>query len=78
MTKPQRFISTLITKYMDAGHPIKHFKMDNQFHTPDIMSYLDSIQVTYTYAPPYEHQFIDKIERMNRTVQEKLTCALQI
>ena len=78
MNKPQRFISALITKYMDAGHPIKHLKMDNQFHTPDIMSYLDSIKVTYTYAPPYEHEFIEKIERMNRTVQDKLTCALQI
>ena len=78
MTKPQRFISALITKYKDAGHPIKHLKMDNQFHTPDILSYLDSISVTYTFAPPYEHEFIGKIERMNRTVQDKLTCALQI
>jgi len=78
MTKPQRFISALITKYKDAGHPIKHLKMDNQFHTPDILSYLESISVTYTFAPPYEHEFIGKIERMNRTVQDKLTCALQI
>jgi len=78
MTKPQRFISALITKYQNAGHPIKHLKMDNQFHTPDILSYLDSINITYTFAPPYEHEFIGKIERMNRTIQDKLTCALQI
>ena len=79
MTKPQRFISALTTKDMDAGDPIKYLKMDDdQFHTPDIMSYLDSINVTYTYAPPYEHEFIGKIEQMNRTVQDKLTCALQI
>jgi len=78
MTKPQPFISALITKYKDAGHPIKNLKMDNQFHTPDILSYLDSIRVTYTFAPPYEHEFIGKMERMNRTVQDKLTCALQI
>ena len=60
MNKPQRFMSTLITKHMDAGHPIKHLKMDNQFHTPDIMSYLDSTHVSYTFAPPYEHEFIGK------------------
>ena len=52
--------------------------MDNQFHTPDILSYLDSISVTYTFAPPYEYEFIGKIERMNRSVQDKLTCVLQI
>ena len=59
---------------MDAGHLIKHFKMDNQFHTPDVLSYLDSIEVTYMFAPPYENS----IERMNRTVQDKLTCDLHI
>ena len=78
MNKPQRFISALITKYMDVGHLIKHLKMDNQFHTPDIMSYLDSIHVTYTFAPPYKHEFIGKFERTNRTVKDNLTCVLQI
>ena len=58
MNKPQRFISALITKYMDAGHPIKHLNMENQFYTRDIMSLLDSIHVTYTFSPPYEHEFI--------------------
>ena len=61
MNKPQRFILALITKYMDAGHPIKHLKIDNQFHTRDIMSFLDSIHVTYTFAPPYEHE----LEKLN-------------
>ena len=51
--------------------------MDNQFHTPDILSYLDSISVTCTFDPPYEHEFIGKIERMNRTVQDKLTFKFQ-
>ena len=58
MTKPQRFISALIKKYMDAGHLIKHFKMNNQFHTPDVLSYLDSIEVTYMFAPPYENSLV--------------------
>ena len=53
-----------------------NIKMDNQFHTPEIMFHLDSIKVTYSYSPPYEHEFIGKIERMNRTAQDKLTCAL--
>ena len=66
MTKPQRFISALVMKYLDAGHSIKHLKIDNQFNTPD------------TFAPPYEHEFIGKVERMNRTVQDKVTCALKI
>jgi len=65
-------------KYLDAGHPINHFKMDNQFNTPDILSYLNSMHILYTFAPPYEHEFIGKVERMNRTVQDKVTCALKI
>ena len=78
MTKPQRFISALVMKYLDAGHPIKHLKMDNQFNTPDILLYLNSMHILYTFAPPYEHEFIGKVERMNRTVQDKVTCALKI
>jgi len=42
------------------------------------MSFLDSMHVSYTFSPPYEHEFIGKVERVNRTVQDKLTCALQI
>ena len=78
MTKPQRFISALAMKYLDAGHLIKHLKIDNQFNTLDILLYLNSMHILYTFAPPYEHEFIDKVERMNRTVQDKVTCALNI
>jgi hypothetical protein len=28
--------------------------------------------------PPYEHEFIGRIERNNRTTQDKLSCALSI
>jgi hypothetical protein len=52
--------------------------MDNQFNTQDIISYLDSLHITYQFAPPYEHEFIGRIERNNRTTQDKLSCALAI
>jgi len=78
MKKPQRFIETIITNYNNNGHPIKHIKMDNQFNTQDIISYLDSLHITYQFAPPYEHEFIGRIERNNRTTQDKLSCALAI
>ena len=77
MTKPQRFVSALAMKYLDAGHPIKHLKMDNHFNTPEILSYLDSMHILYTVAPPYEHEFIGRVERMNR-IQDKITCAIKI
>ena len=59
-------------KYLDAGHPMKDLKMDNQFNTPDILSYLNSMHILYTFAPPHEHEFIDKVERMNRPRQSYL------
>ena len=43
--------------------------MDNQFKTIDIISYLDDHQVQYQLAPPFEHEYIGRIERNNRTAQ---------
>jgi len=54
MKKPQRFIETIVTNYNNNGHPIKHIKMDNQFNTQDIITYLDSLHITYQFAPPYD------------------------
>jgi hypothetical protein len=78
MSKPQKFIETIVTNYLNNGHPIKHIKMDNQFNTGDVTQYLDSMHITYQFAPPYEHEFIGRIERNNRTTQDKLSCALNI
>ena len=63
---------------MNAGYPIKYLKLDNQFNILEVPSYLDSIHVTYQFAPPYEHEYIGRIERNNRTPQDKLSCALAI
>jgi hypothetical protein len=78
MKKPHRFIETIVTNYQNHGFPIKHLKMDNQFNTIEILSYLDSLHITYQFSPPYEHEFIGRIERNNRTTQDKLSCALAI
>jgi hypothetical protein len=63
MKKPHRFIETIVTNYQNHGFPIKHLKMDNQFNTIEILSYLDSLHITYQFSPPYEHEFIGRIER---------------
>jgi len=42
MIKPQRFVSALV---IDAGHPIKQLKMDNQFKTTENLSYLDFMHI---------------------------------
>ena len=78
MTKPQRFIESIVTNYQSHGHPIKHLKMDNQFNTTSVLAYLDTMHITYQFAPPYEHELIGSIERHNRTAQDKLSCALSI
>ena len=78
MKNPNRFISTIITNYQNAGYPIKHLKMDNQYNKLEIFEYLNSLQITYQFSPPYEHEFIGRIERNNRTAQDKLSCALAI
>ena len=36
------------------------------------------MNISYQFAPPYEHEFIGSIERHNRTAQDKLSCALSI
>jgi hypothetical protein len=72
MSKPQRFIAAVVTTFQDNGHPIKHVKMDSQLNKSDVTAYLDSIHVTYQFTPPYEHEFIGKIERNNRTAQNTL------
>ena len=53
-SKPQRFITALILKFLDDGHPIK-----NSF-------------------APHDHEFVGKVERMNRTVQDKISCEFKI
>ena len=78
MTKPQRFIENIVTNYLTNGHPIQHIKMDNQFNSDDLKQYLNSLHITYQFAPPYEHEFIGSIERNNRTTQDKLSCALNL
>ena len=36
-----------------------------------------SFHITYIFVPSYEHEFyIGKVERMNRTVQDKISCTL--
>ena len=78
MSKPQRFIDAVVTKIQNAGHPIKHLKLDVQFNKDEVTTYLDSFHISYQFSPPYEHEFIGCIERNNRTKQDKLTCALAI
>ena len=78
MKKPQRLIETIVNNYSNHGHSIKHIKMDNQFNTQEIITYLDSLHITYQFSPPYEHEFIGRIERNNRTTQDRLSCALAI
>ena len=56
----------------------KKFEMDYQFNTPEILSYLNSLHILYTFAPPYDHEFIGRVERMNRTFQDKITFSLKI
>ena len=78
MSKPVRFIDVIVRMYRTNGHPIKILKIDNHFNTSDIISYLDEHQIQYQFAPPFEHEYIGRIERNNRTVQDKLSCALAI
>ena len=42
------------------------------------MDNINLLQITYQFSPPYEHEFIGRIERNNRTTQDKLSCALAI
>ena len=52
--------------------------MDNQFNKTEIVDYLNSFKITYQFSPSYDHEFIGRIERNNRTTQDKLSCALAI
>jgi len=76
--KTHLFIATIINNYQNADFPIKYLKMDNQLNIIEIVEYLNSFQMTYQFSPPYEHEFIGRIGRNNRTTQDKLSCALAI
>jgi hypothetical protein len=57
---------------------IKHFKLDVQFNTIAVILYRQSILITFQFSPRYEHKYTGKIERANRTSQDKISCALAI
>jgi len=78
MSQPTRFVESVVTMYQNSGHPIKLLKMDHQFNTVELLAYLDFMHICYQFAPPYEHEYIVRIERNNRTTQDKLSCALAI
>ena len=44
-----RLMPSHLLSYIDAGHQIKKLKMDNQSHVPEILSYLDSMHITYNF-----------------------------
>jgi len=52
--------------------------MNNQLNTSDIISYLIEQHIRYQFTPSFEHKNIGRIERNNRTAQDKLSCALAI
>jgi hypothetical protein len=43
-----------------------------------VILYQQSISITFQFYPPYEHEYIGKIERAKRTSQKKISCALAI
>jgi hypothetical protein len=71
MSKPQRFVESIVTNYQINGHPLTHLKMDNRS-----LSLSWNWHIKYQFNPPYEHEFIGSIERNNRTTQDKLSCIL--
>ena len=78
MSQPTRYVESVVTMYQNSGHPIKMLKMDHQFNTVEILAYLDSMHSCNQFSPPNEHEYIGRIERNNRTTQDKLSCALAI
>ena len=36
------------------------------------------MDILYQFAPSHEHEFIGRIERNNRTAQDKLSCAFSL
>jgi hypothetical protein len=78
MSNPTRFVEAVVTMYQNNGHPIKLLNMDHQFNTIEVLAYLDSMHINYQFAPPHEHEYIGRIERNNRSTQDKLSCALAI
>ena len=36
------------------------------------------MHILYQFAPTHEHEYIGRIQRNNRTTQDKLSCALAI
>ena len=77
MSHPTRFVES-VTMYQNSGHPIKMLKMDHQFNTLEVLAYLDFMHIWNQFAPLHEHEYIGRIERNNRTTQDKLSCALAI
>jgi len=50
--------------------------MDHQFNAPEVLFLVNSIHRTYRFAPPYKHELIGMIKRMHRTLQDKISCAI--
>ena len=46
MPKPVRFTDVIVCMYKNNGHPIKKLKMDIQFNTSDVISYLAEHQIS--------------------------------
>ena len=69
-------ISTLATRYLDSDPSIKRFKIDEKFNTLEVILVLESMHITYKFAPPYEHEFMGKTERMNRMLQDMISFHL--
>ena len=79
MSNPVRFLEVIIRMYKNNDHHIKKkLKMDNQFNTSDIISYLDDHQIQHQFSLPFDHEYIGRIESNNHTAQDKLSCALPI
>jgi hypothetical protein len=59
------------------GNPVSHMQFDSQFKSLESVAYLESQHITYNTTPPHEHQFNGRIERANRTIQDRVQMAMQ-
>jgi hypothetical protein len=52
-------------------------QFDSQFASVESIAYLSSQHIRYDTTPPHEHQFNGRIERANRTIQDRVQTAMQ-
>jgi hypothetical protein len=68
-------LDKIITRYRNAGHPIKKFRCDHQFG--DIIAEgLEARGIGVEHSCPYEHQTNGDIERFNQTLENHLRAMM--